>query len=239
MTKKAMIISSLCLACTLNKQGLGFAPDGSASCLPDEQIVSNTSVDGNPSVAVLTVDGNTIAPPDLSTTDRPTGYRIFDVKANSSDSENLNVESRPLDLKNDSPSVPDIRSQPDMATIILVDLNNDSPPSADISPDLTADLLSDYTDNPIPDSAIADSSTDRLMYRVSDLKLDLPTPDLTPTRPLGTLCGSNDECSSSFCTNGVCCNVASCFDTCVPNGITTCAPYNGFTCAPLGTCRGY
>lgn len=91
---------------------------------------------------------------------------------------------------------------------------------SDISPDRTPDLF-----------VVADT---RPIERKPDL-----APDLTPKQDNGIPCGGHDQCMSGFCTDGVCCQVTKCVDTCVPSYGGTCAPYNGFTCAPYGTCRGY
>lgn len=75
-----------------------------------------------------------------------------------------------------------------------------------------------------------------------DLVVDLSKTDLQPdTTPLsiGTKCLKPADCQSGFCTDGVCCAVEKCIDTCVPGSSYACAPYTGFTCSPLGTCRGF
>jgi hypothetical protein len=68
-------------------------------------------------------------------------------------------------------------------------------------------------------------------------RIDLPL-DATPLTT-GTKCAKSTDCQTGFCTDGVCCVVEKCVDTCVPGSSYGCAPYMGFTCAPLGTCRGF
>jgi hypothetical protein len=156
-------------------------------------------------------------------------------------------------------TTPDASKQnPDLSTVIAPDTSSDlttqsQPP--DTSPDLSKidnspslskpDVLADLTPDLIPYLA-PDLSPDLTPNRTPDLAPDLTpdskpdsrSPDTSPNLPLGTSCSRNTDCNSSFCTNGVCCNVAVCLDTCVP-GTSTCAPYSGFTCAPYGTCRGF
>jgi hypothetical protein len=88
---------------------------------------------------------------------------------------------------------------------------------ASVPPDTVADLLRDIT----PDLN----------------RLDLQ-PDVTPLST-GTKCSKSSDCQSGFCTDGVCCVVEKCVDTCIPSATYACAPYMGFTCSPLGTCRGF
>ena len=101
-------------------------------------------------------------------------------------------------------------------------------PDAIVAPDTCPDLSPDQT----PDLFVG---SDTLPI---NLKPDL-APDLPPKQDNGIPCGGHDQCMSGFCTDGVCCRVAKCVDTCVPSYGGTCAPYNGFTCSPFGTCRGY
>jgi len=114
----------------------------------------------------------------------------------------------------------------------------DSQPDSSFLPDHQADL-SDNSD--LPTDLTSDrvgSSQDVAGDAISaDLARDLA--DSSSKKPLGTHCGNPSQCASGFCTDGVCCAVALCRDTCVPSFINYCPVYNGWTCAPGGTCRAY
>jgi hypothetical protein len=71
------------------------------------------------------------------------------------------------------------------------------------------------------------------------LKIDLSNDTTVIRLPQGSICNNNSQCSSGYCTDGVCCSVAKCIDTCMVSGGTNCPVYNGFTCSPFGTCRAY
>jgi hypothetical protein len=104
-----------------------------------------------------------------------------------------------------------------------------TPDLCDASPHLDADP-----------SIPPDAQPDLLLSDVhTDAEQDLSTHDLAPKSPIGSNCINSLQCTSGFCTNNVCCNVAQCVDTCVPDGITTCPTYSGWTCSPYGTCRAY
>lgn len=126
---------------------------------------------------------------------------------------------------------PDVQPRPDA-------------PDVQPGPDTTVDLTT-LTDGPIDlprDQTTLDAGKDLTADVGVDLPRDLSSPDRPPDitlLKLGSACGSSAQCSSSHCTDSVCCNVAKCVDTCVPSGGTSCPPYNGFTCAPYGSCRAY
>jgi len=130
----------------------------------------------------------------------------------------VDLAKRPADLLtpplDSSPELPTDLLMPDSSADLLIDL----------SPDLTFDTTTDVT-TPNADTTPI-------------LKRDTGTSDLPPNLPLGTTCIHNSDCHSSYCTNGVCCEVAVCTNPCTPYA-SNCVPYNGFTCAPNGTCRGY
>jgi hypothetical protein len=113
--------------------------------------------------------------------------------------------------------------------------SRDANPHLDADPTDTQLDLSSHETIPYLEAEPADTQVD---LSLRDTAQD-STPDLTPRSPIGSKCSSSSQCISGFCTDNVCCNVAQCVDTCIPNGTTTCAPYNGWTCAPYGTCRGY
>ena len=130
---------------------------------------------------------------------------------------------------------------------------SDSRPDSSLPPDVTADLQPDLTGAPdlmIDLSSDAFSPTDGSLATVdasssspdlgSDtIHRDLGVPDASPKKSLGIRCGNPSQCSSGFCTDGVCCVVALCRDDCVPSAINNCPVYEGWTCAPGGTCRAY
>ena len=138
----------------------------------------------------------------------------------------------------------DISHHPDAAPDISI--------PADAQLDLFLDDISHHPDA-TPDLSIpADAQLDLFLDDIShhpdvapdlsipaDARQDLFVHDLAPKSPIGSNCVDSPQCASGFCTNNVCCNVAQCVDTCVPDGITTCPTYSGWTCSPYGTCRGY
>lgn len=132
----------------------------------------------------------------------------------------------------DAPSTletPAGKDSADMVEIQIVDLQ----PSVDArqSPSDASEAPADASEaNPPPD--LPKDLTP------PDLTRDLPPPDLTPKLNVGTTCSTSAQCGSGHCTDGVCCTVDKCVDTCVPT-TTACPPYNGFTCAPYGTCRAF
>lgn len=140
--------------------------------------------------------------------------------------------------------------RPDAATDVYVAdsqlpdlyLEHDTYQALDSTPDLQPNQIPDTNpdlsrpDLP-PDLIRVDSSPDLLTDIPPDLLRDTSKSDLALNLSLGTTCISGNDCNSGFCTNGVCCQVSICMDTCPPGG--SCVPYNGFTCAPYGTCRGY
>ena len=149
------------------------------------------------------------------------------------------MEGVGLDTSNDSnlPHIgPSVASDGATVDATKADLVTDShtPDLTTNTLDLAGDTSSDLTLDLSPSDLVVDTSPDLK----PDLKPDLSSPDLSPNLPIGTVCIHNNDCRSSFCTDGVCCDVAKCVDTCTP-GSSTCTPYNGFTCAPYGTCRGY
>jgi len=237
MNYQLLMICSLSLACTLNNQGLNFVADGAVATTPDT--LSNTT---------LEIDTSTLAPPDVIADVIMALVDTASLKTDSFPTKDLFIEKRSEDLKSDSSPTPDIQTGPDLNPISSTDLRPDSNRDLYGVPDLSPDLATSQSDlsepDSISDSLIADSSPDRLVYRFPDTSPDLTvpdlaSPDLAPTLPSGSPCTHNKECDSTFCTDGVCCDVAKCVNTCIPNGITACAPYNGFTCAPYGTCRGF
>jgi hypothetical protein len=113
------------------------------------------------------------------------------------------------------------------------------------SPDTTQnEALLDLTPETNPDLTKLDSivtsdlEPDTRSNLNPDAKKDSSSPDLNRNLPLGTTCSRPSDCNSTYCTDGVCCTVALCVDTCTP-GSSGCTPYAGFTCAPYGTCRGF
>jgi hypothetical protein len=105
-------------------------------------------------------------------------------------------------------------------------------PAADASLDLPIDLPPDLSIEAVDSRPVlAGDASD------SDLSRDLA--DSSSKRSLGTRCESPSQCANGHCTDGVCCQVAECHDTCVPSSINSCPVYLGWTCAPAGTCRAY
>lgn len=89
------------------------------------------------------------------------------------------------------------------------------------------------------DEQILDAATNDLARPVDAAGADLAAvsvpdfacpPDLA-LAPLGTPCAAPAECASTFCTDGFCCNVASCSPGCptAPNACSNCAIVPG-TC---------
>jgi len=137
-------------------------------------------------------------------------------------------------------SSPDTSTPPDSVPDATPDATSIAP---DTAPDLTIDLPRDLlAEGSATDAYVPPIDTSPDLTRdstIPDLPRDLATPDSAPRKSLGTSCGNPDQCSSGYCTNGVCCSVALCYDTCVPSAINSCPVYNGWTCAPSGTCRAY
>jgi hypothetical protein len=134
-----------------------------------------------------------------------------DLMTSPSDTSPTPSPNRDADLVNDSRSS-------DLGTETSPDLKVDTAPT-----DLSSDLLGDIV------------SSDLGLDTVPDLKRDTNTKDLLPGLYLGATCNRNSDCSSAFCTDGVCCEVVRCIDPC-PLGSFTCTPKT-FTCYPLGTCH--
>lgn len=97
------------------------------------------------------------------------------------------------------------------------------------------------------------SATDGSVDGADDGAVDLITPWDGAPRPQGELCGSNDECGSSYCVDGVCCdspcsgicqqcNAPGKYGTCTfsaPGTRDTGCPDDGATsCGRDGTCDG-
>lgn len=66
-------------------------------------------------------------------------------------------------------------------------------------------------------------------------------PDLAPPAklPLGTACGKSNECLSGFCTDGYCCGVSTCLDSCIAAAISPACPYAyaySCSCGSAGSC---
>jgi hypothetical protein len=59
-----------------------------------------------------------------------------------------------------------------------------------------------------------------------------------PTKANGQSCGGGDQCTSTFCVDGVCCNKSSCgsCEACNLSGTGVCAPIAAGTVDPNGTC---
>ena len=122
---------------------------------------------------------------------------------------------------------PSSSSAADASSPVVPDVQGRDPrPDSSLLPDLPTDHQSDLAES-------LDLPTDLLP------DLDLGALDSSSKRILGTRCGSPSQCASGHCTDGVCCQVAECHDTCVPSSINSCPVYLGWTCAPAGTCRAY
>ena len=110
----------------------------------------------------------------------------------------------------------------------------------EVSDSTISDLISDskaVADSlTVPDLAPLDLPRET---SVDVLQTDLSIDTTVIKSPQGSTCSNNSQCSSGYCTDGVCCSVAKCIDTCVVSGGTNCPVYNGFTCSPFGTCRAY
>lgn len=113
--------------------------------------------------------------------------------------------------------------------------------SVDVQVDLKKIESDTLTDLPIVvknDAEIRDSKVEI----VPDLKNDTRTPDTkidTEILGIGSACRNSESCSGGHCTDGVCCTVSKCVDTCIPSATSSCPVYSGWTCAPYGTCRAF
>lgn len=218
-TITSFVLCVLC-GCSVEKTGLNVF-DGSADEVHGPRrgpISSPAKLDSG--VDLLT-PADLIVPTDLSAPDLK-GSQTPDATSTNRDGATITV-----DLLPDVSPTPD--TAPDLGRYDIAPDLQQQPSTPDVSPGLGPDVSPDLR----PDLA-PDFGPDLGL----DLRKDLSTPDLSPNLPQGTSCSRNSDCRSSFCTDGVCCEVAKCVDTCIP-GSSACTPYNGFTCAPFGTCRGF
>jgi hypothetical protein len=74
---------------------------------------------------------------------------------------------------------------------------------ADLPPDVPTDGPKPLMDSSESADSFTDAPADLPM--VADVAVDLPEIDV-PTKAVGTLCKSGDECASTYCADGVCCD---------------------------------
>ncbi len=84
---------------------------------------------------------------------------------------------------------------------------------------------------------LADGST-VMVGGSTDGKTPLKTGEVFLSTGLGSACGANADCSSGFCTDGVCCAVASCGGgkRCTPDGLGCAAPAST-SCTAASDCK--
>jgi hypothetical protein len=81
------------------------------------------------------------------------------------------------------------------------------------------------------DLAVANSNDVSILLNSCACANGSDTGECEPALPQGDRCGQNGECSTDFCVDGVCCEVASC------PAEESCQRFSGL-CAPPGDCAG-